>query len=223
MLIVSTLLYIKLVLVLKDSLSPIVLSPSSDKSHRMAVHTFFKEHLKFLVTDAIDGVDTSSKCIRVWFNVGGNNGTSRNLGGNNGTGRNSKKWKDRGSKPYDNRGSDNWPDHLNKLINPSRFTVVVGVCLKEADELKRVFLEGNPYLLVITMILSVFHSIFDFLAFKNDIQFWNKNKSMEGLSANLVIIDRSGRIPMLRFRDGESYTGNKTKEYDFFKLDTKGT
>lgn len=27
-------------------------------------------------------------------------------------------------------------------------------------------------------------------------------------------IDRSGKIPMLRFRDRESYAGNKTKEYD---------
>ncbi|PKU70824.1 cleft lip and palate transmembrane protein 1 homolog [Dendrobium catenatum] len=128
----------------------------------------------------------------------------------------------------------------------------------EADQLKRVFLEGNPYLLVVTMVVSVLHSLFDFLAFKNDIQFWNKNKSMEGLSAKSVVvsfisqlivflylfdndtswmilassgigcciefwkigkamhieIDRSGRIPMLRFRDRESYTKNKTKEYD---------
>ncbi|RWR90288.1 cleft lip and palate transmembrane protein 1 [Cinnamomum micranthum f. kanehirae] len=128
----------------------------------------------------------------------------------------------------------------------------------EADELKRVFLEGNPYLLVITMVVSLLHSVFDFLAFKNDIQFWNKNKSMEGLSAKSVVvsficqlvvflylldndtswmilassgvgcciefwkigkamiieIDRSGRIPMLKFRDRESYAGNKTKEYD---------
>ncbi|KAG6628195.1 cleft lip and palate transmembrane protein 1 homolog [Carya illinoinensis] len=128
----------------------------------------------------------------------------------------------------------------------------------EADELKRVFLEGNPYLLAITMVVSLLHSVFDFLAFKNDIQFWNKNKSMEGLSAKSVVvsflcqlivflylldndtswmilassgigcciefwkigkamhieIDRSGRIPMLRFRDRESYAGNKTKEYD---------
>ncbi|XP_039016782.1 cleft lip and palate transmembrane protein 1 homolog [Hibiscus syriacus] len=97
-----------------------------------------------------------------------------------------------------------------------------------------------------------------FLAFKNDIQFWNKNKSMEGLSAKSVVvsflcqlivflylldnetswmilassgigcciefwkigkamhieIDRSGRIPMLRFRDRDSYASNKTKEYD---------
>ncbi|KAF5946076.1 hypothetical protein HYC85_016304, partial [Camellia sinensis] len=100
----------------KDSLSPIVLSPCSDKSHRTAVHTFFKDHLKFLVTDTIDGPDTSSKCIRVWFNAGGNNGTGRNSGGNNGTGRNSKKRKDRGSRPYDNRGSDNWADHLDKFL-----------------------------------------------------------------------------------------------------------
>nr|XP_027078167.1 cleft lip and palate transmembrane protein 1 homolog [Coffea arabica] len=128
----------------------------------------------------------------------------------------------------------------------------------EADELKRVFLEGNPYLLVVTMIVSLLHSVFDFLAFKNDIQFWNKNKSMEGLSAKSVVvsfvcqlivflylldndtswmilassgigcciefwkigkamhieIDRSGKIPMLRFRDRESYAKNKTKEYD---------
>ncbi|XP_062158409.1 uncharacterized protein LOC133865908 [Alnus glutinosa] len=128
----------------------------------------------------------------------------------------------------------------------------------EADELKRVFLEGNPYLLVITMVVSLLHSVFDFFAFKNDIQFWNKNKSMEGLSAKSVVVsficqlivflylldndtswmilassgvgcciefwkigkamhievDRSGKIPMLRFRDRESYAGNKTKEYD---------
>jgi hypothetical protein len=128
----------------------------------------------------------------------------------------------------------------------------------EADELKRVFLEGNPYLLGITMVVSLLHSVFDFLAFKNDIQFWNKNKSMEGLSAKSVVvsflcqfivflylldndtswmilassgvglciefwkigkamhieIDRTGKIPMLRFRDRDSYAGNKTKEYD---------
>ncbi|CAK9319459.1 unnamed protein product [Citrullus colocynthis] len=128
----------------------------------------------------------------------------------------------------------------------------------EADELKRVFLEGNPYLLAVTMVVSLLHSVFDMLAFKNDIQFWNKNKSMEGLSAKSVIvsfisqlivflylldndtswmilassgigcciefwkigkamhieIDRSGRIPTLRFRDRDSYAGNKTKEYD---------
>eukprot|EP00249_Psilotum_nudum_P023305 c28823_g2_i1 orf=744-2882(-) len=58
----------------------------------------------------------------------------------------------------------------------------------EADQLKRVFLEGNPYLLAVTMIVSLLHTVFDFFAFKNDIQFWNKNKSMEGLSAKSVVV-----------------------------------
>ncbi|XP_020259566.1 CLPTM1-like membrane protein cnrB isoform X2 [Asparagus officinalis] len=38
------------------------------------------------------------------------------------------------------------------------------------------------------MVVSLLHSVFDFLAFKNDIQFWNKNKSMEGLSAKSVVV-----------------------------------
>ncbi|RDX73394.1 Cleft lip and palate transmembrane protein 1-like protein, partial [Mucuna pruriens] len=33
--------------------------------------------------------------------------------------------------------------------------------------MRRVFLEGNPYLLAITMVVSLLHSVFDFLAFKN--------------------------------------------------------
>lgn len=34
----------------------------------------------------------------------------------------------------------------------------------------------------ITMVVSMLHMIFDILAFKNDIQFWQKKKSMEGMS-----------------------------------------
>ncbi|KAF3504121.1 hypothetical protein F2Q69_00045224 [Brassica cretica] len=70
-------------------------------------------------------------------------------------------------------------------VHPSYGSMLDG----ESDELKRVFLEGNPYLLGITMCVSMLHSVFDFLAFKNDIQFWNKNKSMEGLSAKSVVLN----------------------------------
>jgi hypothetical protein len=41
---------------------------------------------------------------------------------------------------------------------------------------KRVFLEGNPYLLALTMVVSMLHTVFDVLAFKNDIGFWKNNK-----------------------------------------------
>ncbi|XP_065852993.1 multisubstrate pseudouridine synthase 7 [Euphorbia lathyris] len=89
-----------------NDISPILLSPSSDKAHRTAVHNFFKEKFKFLVTDTVDGPDASSKCIRVRLNSGG-----RNSGG-----RNSKKRKDRGDRPFDCRGSDSWPEHVAKFL-----------------------------------------------------------------------------------------------------------
>ncbi|KAK4852575.1 hypothetical protein QYF36_025154 [Acer negundo] len=90
----------------EDSISPIVLSANSDKSHRTAIHNFFKENLKFLVTDTVDGPDASSKCIRVRLNSGG-----KNSGG-----RNSKKRKDRGDKPFDSRGSENWSENVGKFL-----------------------------------------------------------------------------------------------------------
>ncbi|XP_028770719.1 multisubstrate pseudouridine synthase 7 [Neltuma alba] len=89
-----------------DSVSPIVLSPDSDKSHRTAMHNFFRENFKFLVTDTIDGPDASSKCIRVRVDSDG----PRNKG------RNSRKRKDRDYKPFDSRGSENWPANVGKFL-----------------------------------------------------------------------------------------------------------
>ncbi|GKA54093.1 multisubstrate pseudouridine synthase 7 [Tanacetum coccineum] len=84
----------------------IVLSPTSDKLHRTAVHNFFKQRLKFLVTDTVDGPGASSKCIRVRLSSGSSNDR----------GRGSNKRKDRGGTPYDSRGSDYWPEHLGKFL-----------------------------------------------------------------------------------------------------------
>jgi len=56
----------------------------------------------------------------------------------------------------------------------------------DAEHLKRIFLEGNPVLLVITAVVSVLHTAFDMLAFKSDVAFWSNVKSMQGLSARSV-------------------------------------
>ena len=45
---------------------------------------------------------------------------------------------------------------------------------QDQDSVKEAFLETNVYLLVLTFVVSIVHSVFEFLAFKNDIQFWNK-------------------------------------------------
>ena len=38
------------------------------------------------------------------------------------------------------------------------------------------------------------HSVFDFLAFKNDIGFWKNNKSMEGLSARSILFNAACQV-----------------------------
>jgi len=57
---------------------------------------------------------------------------------------------------------------------------------KEQDEMKRIFLESNPYLLAVTGCVSILHTVFDMLAFKNDISFWRKVDSMQGLSVRSI-------------------------------------
>ena len=59
----------------------------------------------------------------------------------------------------------------------------------EQDVLKETFLETNPILLGLTVLISITHSIFEFLAFKNDIQFWRERRSLEGLSVRSVFFN----------------------------------
>lgn len=60
---------------------------------------------------------------------------------------------------------------------------------EDQDTLKEAFLETSPYLLGLTIIVSLLHSVFEFLAFKNDIQFWNNRQSLEGLSVRSVFFN----------------------------------
>ncbi|XP_058860779.1 putative lipid scramblase CLPTM1 [Acipenser ruthenus] len=57
---------------------------------------------------------------------------------------------------------------------------------EDQDSVKVALLETNPYLLGVTIVVSIVHSVFEFLAFKNDIQFWNSRQSLEGLSVRSV-------------------------------------
>ncbi|EDV57708.1 cleft lip and palate transmembrane protein 1 homolog [Drosophila erecta] len=57
---------------------------------------------------------------------------------------------------------------------------------EDQDSLKETLLDTNIYLLGITVAVSILHSVFELLAFKNDIQFWNNRKSLEGLSVRSV-------------------------------------
>lgn len=77
----------------------------------------------------------------------------------------------------------------------------------DQDSLKEAMLETSPYLLGITFVVSCLHSIFELLAFKNDIQFWNNRKSLEGLSVRLVFFNVfQSLIVMLYVLDNDTNT-----------------
>ncbi len=67
------------------------------------------------------------------------------------------------------------------------------------DMLRTMLLETNPILLAVTFIVSVLHTIFDILAFKNDINFFKGKKSMEGLSLRSMIINTAFQIVILLY------------------------
>ncbi|GAB9469847.1 Cleft lip and palate transmembrane protein 1 [Globisporangium polare] len=60
---------------------------------------------------------------------------------------------------------------------------------KDTDKMKAMFIETNPYLLGITVCVSMLHSLFDFLAFKNDVSFWRNQKSLAGLSLRTIVLN----------------------------------
>ena len=57
------------------------------------------------------------------------------------------------------------------------------------EEVKRMLAETSPWLLGVTALVSVLHTVFDVLAFKNDISFYKNIKSMKGLSLGSMLLN----------------------------------
>jgi hypothetical protein len=55
------------------------------------------------------------------------------------------------------------------------------------------------YLLAVTLLASVLHLLFEFLAFKSDVQFWRQNKSLRGLSVRTLFVDLFSQAVILLF------------------------
>jgi len=67
------------------------------------------------------------------------------------------------------------------------------------DLMRTMLLETNPILLIITAIVSAFHTLFDILAFKNDIKFFKGKKSMEGLSLRSMLVNTMTQVVILLY------------------------
>ncbi|KJH41702.1 cleft lip and palate transmembrane protein 1 [Dictyocaulus viviparus] len=59
----------------------------------------------------------------------------------------------------------------------------------DQDTIKQALMETSPVLLVLTMVVSLLHAVFEFLAFKSDIQFWRSRKDLVGLSVRSVLFN----------------------------------
>lgn len=105
-------------------------------------------------------------------------------------------------------------------IGTKKQTGMLGSTGGELDEVKRMLIETNPYLLALTVIVSCLHSAFEMLAFKNgktssfcsmffeclvtscsnmvlvaiDIAFWKDKKGTAGLSVRTIFLDIAQQI-----------------------------
>ena len=63
---------------------------------------------------------------------------------------------------------------ISDSMNAQANNPMNGMSAGEMDEVKRMFLETNPFLLAVTVTVSVLHSVFEMLAFKNGNKYTKK-------------------------------------------------
>ena len=67
------------------------------------------------------------------------------------------------------------------------------------DDTKNRILQTDPKLLLLTFVITILHTIFDFLAFKNDFQFWRNKKSAVGLSVKSICVSSFSQIVVILY------------------------
>mmetsp|Transcript_46588 Transcript_46588/g.105275 ORF Transcript_46588/g.105275 Transcript_46588/m.105275 type:complete len:389 (-) Transcript_46588:521-1687(-) len=75
----------------------------------------------------------------------------------------------------------------------------LGFADSDIDDVRRLISDTSVYLLAVTLVASVLHLLFEFLAFKSDINFWRKNKSLTGLSVRTLFIDLFFQLTILLY------------------------
>lgn len=63
----------------------------------------------------------------------------------------------------------------------------------------RLITETSLQLLGLTMLASMLHLLFEFLAFQSDISFWRDNRSLAGLSTRTLVTDLISQVIVFLF------------------------
>ena len=90
-----------------------------------------------------------------------------------------------------------WMVNLQHTFKTNEETL--GISEKESEDLRGMFVHTNPVLLYTTVGISALHLLFDVLAFKNDISFWNSVDTMEGLSSRTLVLNQGMEVVILLY------------------------
>ncbi|CDW59184.1 cleft lip and palate transmembrane protein [Trichuris trichiura] len=80
--------------------------------------------------------------------------------------------------------------HLHFLLNMRlslRQLKAWGFKQSDIDEILNMMADLDIQLLLLTLIISMVHAVLDFLAFRNDVDFWRRKTDMQGLSRRTII------------------------------------
>jgi hypothetical protein len=86
--------------------------------------------------------------------------------------------------------------HLAKTLEGQK---ELGFEQSDIDDVKRLVADTNVTLLGITVMASVLHLLFEFLTFKNDVEFWRGNKDLTGLSVRALFMDFFSQVIILLY------------------------
>jgi len=86
--------------------------------------------------------------------------------------------------------------HLSQAIEAQK---QLGFEQSDIDDLRRLIADTNVTLLMITMLASALHLLFEFLTFKSEVSFWKQNKDLTGLSVRSLFLDMIGQTIILFF------------------------
>ena len=86
--------------------------------------------------------------------------------------------------------------HLSEALERQQ---ALGFEQSDIDEIRSLISDTNVTLLLITLLASALHLLFEFLTFKNEVNFWQNNNDLTGLSVRALFMDLFGQVVILFF------------------------
>ncbi|GAA5984062.1 hypothetical protein JCM10908_006032 [Rhodotorula pacifica] len=82
--------------------------------------------------------------------------------------------------------------------------------MAQLDEIKRILVETSPVLLITTLVVSLLHMLFEFLAFTSDVSHWRNKKELVGVSIRTILTNVFTQAVILLYLIDSSEETNAT-------------